>query len=287
MERPISVVIPARDAEATLGLQLDALVAQLGPSDEVIVVDSGSTDATAGTVLQRAERDPRVRLTTSGASPGAGAARNVGVSVAQHALLAFLDADDLVGAGWLDVMRREVARHPYVAGHLEVERINPGWVVAIRGRPAREQPTFHGGLPFAHGCNMAVQRSAWETVGGMTEDLSLLAGEDIELALRLQASGVVCHHAPDAVVHYRYRSSGPALFRQAHAHHVVVPLLARKMEGSGFDGPPRWLDARKWVWLLVRLPQLRAEPGRSRWLYQAGIRIGLLHGSILHRRIVL
>jgi glycosyltransferase involved in cell wall biosynthesis len=43
----VSVVIPAYNAERTIGRVLEALGAQDAPVDEVIVVDDGSTDATA------------------------------------------------------------------------------------------------------------------------------------------------------------------------------------------------------------------------------------------------
>ncbi|MBI2467114.1 MAG: glycosyltransferase family 2 protein [Candidatus Rokubacteria bacterium] len=85
-----SVVIPAYDAEATLPACLAALARQsLAPERfEVIVVDDGSTDATA----QVAER-AGVRVVRLPANAGPAAARNRGAQAARGEVLVFTDAD--------------------------------------------------------------------------------------------------------------------------------------------------------------------------------------------------
>src|SRR6185312_14653023 len=62
----LSVVIPARDAEATLGDALDSLLAQTRGDWCAIVVDDGSTDGTADIVRAYAARDSRIRLLSDG-----------------------------------------------------------------------------------------------------------------------------------------------------------------------------------------------------------------------------
>ncbi len=89
----ISVIIPAHNAEETIGRALDSVLAQSSPDLEAIVVDDGSTDATAEVVEFHIRRDPRVRLLRS-AHAGPSAARNAGIDVAGGEWLAFLDADD-------------------------------------------------------------------------------------------------------------------------------------------------------------------------------------------------
>src|SRR3954471_14053861 len=72
-----SVVIPARNASATLSLALTGLQAQAAPpSFEVLVVDDGSSDGTVA-VAQSFDGLPlRILSTTGGVGPGA--ARNLG-----------------------------------------------------------------------------------------------------------------------------------------------------------------------------------------------------------------
>jgi glycosyltransferase involved in cell wall biosynthesis len=87
----VSVVIPARDAEAYLGEAIESVLQQTLPPDQVIVVDDGSTDATAEVAEGFGSRVTCVRQQPS----GLGAALNRGLEEARGALLAFLDADDV------------------------------------------------------------------------------------------------------------------------------------------------------------------------------------------------
>lgn len=58
---PISILIPARDEERTIGAALAAALASQGLTIEVLVGDDGSRDGTAGIVRDAAARDPRCR----------------------------------------------------------------------------------------------------------------------------------------------------------------------------------------------------------------------------------
>lgn len=85
-----SVIIPAYNAEATLARALDSVLAQTWPAYEIIVVDDGSSDATAAVV---ATYDDKVRYLYQH-NAGVSAARNAGAQAATGDWLAFLDADD-------------------------------------------------------------------------------------------------------------------------------------------------------------------------------------------------
>ncbi|MCA5893003.1 glycosyltransferase family 2 protein [Isoptericola sp. NEAU-Y5] len=90
----ISVVLPTYDRAETLPAAIASVLEQTVPVHEVIVVDDGSTDASADIVARAAERDSRVRLVQQ-RHLGATAARNRGISEAQGELVAFQDSDDL------------------------------------------------------------------------------------------------------------------------------------------------------------------------------------------------
>ena len=86
----IGVIIPAFNAERFIRDAVHSVLAQTHQSVECIVVDDGSTDATAVAV---AEFGDRVRLVQQ-ANRGVSAARNRGAAETRAELLAFLDADD-------------------------------------------------------------------------------------------------------------------------------------------------------------------------------------------------
>jgi len=87
----VSVVIPAYNAEKTLGLTLESVLAQSLDDVEVIVVDDGSTDGTAA-VANGVGRPVRCISMHNG---GVSKARNTGIDAATGRYVAFLDADDL------------------------------------------------------------------------------------------------------------------------------------------------------------------------------------------------
>ena len=57
----VSVLLPVRNASATLGAALDGLLAQRLPDFEVVALDDGTSDGTPALVQAYAQRDARVR----------------------------------------------------------------------------------------------------------------------------------------------------------------------------------------------------------------------------------
>jgi glycosyltransferase involved in cell wall biosynthesis len=88
----VSCIVPVRNGERYLGEALDSVLAQTHRDLEVVVVDDGSTDGSAG--VAEAFGDP-VRVIRFAETMGTTRARAAGVRVAAGGLVAFLDADDL------------------------------------------------------------------------------------------------------------------------------------------------------------------------------------------------
>lgn len=90
----VSVVVPAFNAADTIQETLNSISQQTYRKLEVVVVDDGSTDATAEMVRRHGSRDPRFRV-VSKPNGGVASARNHGIGSSRGDFVAFIDADDL------------------------------------------------------------------------------------------------------------------------------------------------------------------------------------------------
>jgi glycosyltransferase involved in cell wall biosynthesis len=106
-EASVSVVIPAFNAERTIGAVLTALRNQSAPPEEVIVVDDGSTDDTAAVATEHG-----VRVIRMSAPTYAGGARNRGWDESTGDVVVFLDSDAVPAPGWDQGLRAALAEFP-------------------------------------------------------------------------------------------------------------------------------------------------------------------------------
>lgn len=103
----VSVIVPARDVAEYISPLLKDLERQTFADMEVIVVDDGSTDGTLQVIEAALERDRRFRLLNAGGA-GVSAARNIGIDAASGEFLAFVDADDRIGADYLQKLHDSI-----------------------------------------------------------------------------------------------------------------------------------------------------------------------------------
>lgn len=202
----ISVVVPAYNRESTIAQTLDSLLAQTHRCWEVIVVDDGSSDATAERVEEYARRDERVRIYRQ-ANKGVSAARNAGIARASHPWLFFLDADDwIVPTAFAALLQASSSSD-------EIDAVYAGYVrVDEKGRETRERrpahaedlfPAFTQMCAFAiHAC--LVRTDLVRAVDGFDE--TLVTCEDWDLWQRIARSGARFATIPDYIAYYRMRA---------------------------------------------------------------------------------
>jgi glycosyltransferase involved in cell wall biosynthesis len=232
----VSVVIPAHDAEATLGDQLAALARQSAPvAYEVLVCDNGSRDGTAAVARSWATRAP-VRVVDAAARRGPGAARNIGAAAADAPLLAFCDADDVVDDDWLAEIVAGLGEFDLVAGGSGFALLNGHSL----GRPDWQDPLFRTpqapALVGASSSNLGIRAAMLERVGGFDELLH--AAEDVDLCWRVQFAGGRVGARSTARVQLRRRATLRGAFRQAYGYGVGDRALARKYGDLGAYRPP-------------------------------------------------
>lgn len=97
----ISVIIPIYNAEKYLPEMLTCLSAQTERDLEIILINDGSTDATADICTSAAHKDSRIRYVYQ-ENAGVSSARNHALSMAVGEYIAFLDADDSIDSDYLE-----------------------------------------------------------------------------------------------------------------------------------------------------------------------------------------
>jgi len=209
----ISVIVPAYNAEDTLGACLEALLDQtIAKSEyEVIVVDDGSTDRT-----QEVASNYGVRL-LSQPNQGPGAARNLGAHHARGDILLFTDADCVPARDWIERIVAPLA-DPEIAGVKGVYRTQQRSLVArfvqleYEDKYRRMQRQRY--IDFVDTYSAAYRRSVFEANGGFDPAFPRASGEDVEFSYRLSRRGYKLVFAPDAVVYHRHVDSIAGYFRR-------------------------------------------------------------------------
>lgn len=285
----LSVVLPVLNGEKTIAEQLKALARQRDPEIawEIVVVDNGSTDATASIVRRYARDDLKLRLVDAAREHNLAYARNVGVDAAEGSLIAFCDADDVVADDWALETVRALCLHPFVAFAFEYERLNTAAALVGRSRFQSEGIERFFGLPIASG-SLGVNRSVWENVGGNDERWSF-TGEDFEFSLRVrQVLGVEPFFAEGAVYHCRLRSGWQPTFRQARRYGRGHVALFRRYVADRPSRSQRLGDAgRAWWWIVTRAPPALVRPRRRQlWARRAGMRVGRAIESVRERQFL-
>lgn len=179
------VIICVLNGARVITEQLDALAAQATSREfEILVVDNGSSDDTTDVVERWAavqgRTRPRLRLIRAGGPPGISRVRNIGVLHARGRILAFCDADDVVGPRWVDSFCEAVRPDIIVGGPLRWRRQDGS---LIEGLELDTLPRSLG-REFVNGGNLSIERETLIRLGGFDESLPRYGWEDVDLCWR-------------------------------------------------------------------------------------------------------
>lgn len=281
----VSVIVPARNAAATIGHQLTALAAQdFAGTWEVLVVDNGSTDDLAAAVAAFADRLPDLRVIPANGRAGVPHARNCGARAARADLLALCDADDEVEPGWLRAMVAGLQQCDHVGGLVDELTINDPVVTAWK-RPRKRDGlrVALGLLPYATGACCGVRREVFDAIGGWDESYAR-GGNDVEFSFRVQLAGYRLCWVPDAVVHYRLRRSLRAHAAKCFRTALADAHLRRDFGRFGARGRTWSTRFRTWAKLLAITPAaVVREPERGRWVGMVAEEVGRAWGLVAFR----
>lgn len=199
----VSIIVPAYNAERTIGPMIDSVLAQTFADWELIIIDDGSTDGTAAVVHGYA--DPRLRYHFQDNAERS-AARNNGLARARGAFITFLDSDDLFLPGKLALQVAALTADPalgLVAGGNRY--IDDAGAVLSFSHPWELTPRLDLDA-FLAGCpiwlpHTLVRRDWVDRVGGF--DSAVEPTEDYDWLLRLAHLGCPMAWTPQLVWAYR------------------------------------------------------------------------------------
>ena len=201
---PVSVLIAAFNEEKVIASTLRAVLANdYAGKIEVLVVDDGSRDETAVEVEKIAQTDPRIRLVRQ-PNHGKAVALQRGLSLIQHEIVVFLDADTHFQSNTLRLLVRPMSEETVVAvsGHAKVGNLR-SFIARCQSLEYtcgfnldRRAYDRWNCITVVPGAISALRRSAIERVGGLSLD-TLAEDTDLTLALHRGKSRIV--YTPDAI----------------------------------------------------------------------------------------
>lgn len=251
---PVSVVIPCFNQGKYLDEALSSALGQTYPRIQAIVVNDGSTNPETLEALKaiKARRDPRLIVLDS-PNQGLAAARNLGIRAASGKYILPLDADDAIGARYVERAVEVLARRPevgmvYCLAEYFGARQGP-W----RLPPFSREELLCNNVIF---CSALFRKQDWESAGGYCPELAH-GWEDWDLWLGFIELGRTAFRLPE--VHFRYRVREGSMVRsmtpesESRARKLIlarhaslyadlpmrgdVPALARLFLAEGHEYP--------------------------------------------------
>jgi succinoglycan biosynthesis protein ExoO len=234
----VTVMIPAFNAGAYIGVAISSCQRQTLGDIEILVVDDGSTDDTAS-VVQRYTDDSRVRLISLGANRGVAAARNTALFHATGTWIATLDADD-----WMTDDRLEVLVDAAVAANADLAHDDLPLIYEGETEPYSTLARSTGSVittvtavnldrlidcevggrsAYRLGLTQPILRRAFLEAHGIRYDERLKVGEDYLLYLECLLAGATWIQIPSGHYFYLQRPASASRTRQ-------VPTLERKLD---------------------------------------------------------
>ena len=233
----VSVLLPVRDAAEHLPECIASLQAQTLADFEVLAVDDGSQDPSAGLLDAWAERDDRVRVlrqAREGLVPALERARGH----ARGRYLARMDADDVAEPERLLKQLELMERHPDLAGcgcgvaYFPQQAVQGGalryqrWLNALVTPGEIERGLFVE-CPLAHP-TFFLRSAAVKAIGGYRD---LGWPEDYDLLLRLWEAGGRFAKVPEVLLGWRESPS-----RLSRTHPAYAPEAFRRLKVSALRG---------------------------------------------------
>lgn len=201
----VSVVIITRNEEKYIKDLLDSLVTQTVVPYEIIIVDAESTDNTQPIIRQYMKRYDFVKLFVEKGTRGEG--RNFGAFKAKGDIIAFIDADCIANAFWIQELIEGLKKADVVAG----QSVRLGYHAFS---DLERVGIIHNGTDVTYpSCNLAYSTKVFKKINGF--DPTFKEAEEVDLNFRAVDSGYKLIYYPQAIVYHRVRESIRGFIKQS------------------------------------------------------------------------
>lgn len=254
---PATVLVCTRGRAELIPRCLHSIASVLGESDQLLVVEAGSSSARK---LVAELGDARCQWLAAGL-PGKSRQLNHGIRAARHEVILMTDDDCSVRRGWIDAMAAAFLEPDVGLAFGPVDGLSrlPS---SVPGKPLPPGPAPPAMWRFSHGAAMAVRRSAAFEVGGFDERLgpgAAVHGEEADLLLRMQAAGWRCWAADaPAVQHLEWRTEAQNL-----RNLLVYERGAGAWAGAALRRDPSGAAGAVWTRLRYQADLVSAPPSAS------------------------
>ena len=283
----ISVVIPVRNEEDSIRILLESLLNQTLRPDEIVITDTGSTDATPEIVSEFVKRGLPVRLLReSSALPGRG--RNLAAAQAANDWIAFIDAGIRPERAWLECLAQRADDQSdveVVYGTYEPITDSLFKLCAVMAYVA---PAYEMEGRLIRPCSVAsalMKRSVWDQVGGFPENLR--SAEDLLFMRKIERANFKIVRAPEALVHWQVQGTAWRTFKRfvSYARNNMRAGLWREWQAPLFRRygvvlltmlpafwlGPEWLLVTLFLWLSLLFARAAMAIWRNRARYPGSI----------------
>jgi GT2 family glycosyltransferase len=221
----ISIVVCSYNGAATIRDTLEGIRGLEYPNFQAIVVNDGSTDATASIAAGY-----EVELIST-ENRGLSNARNTGWQAANGEIVAYIDDDAYPDPHWLHYLALTFMRTSYVGvGGPNIAPAGDGPIAdCVANAPGGPVHVLLTDTDAEHipGCNMAFKREALSTIDGF-DPRYRAAGDDVDLCWRLQERGWRIGFSAAAVVWHHRRNSLRTYWKQQQGYGKAEALLVGK-----------------------------------------------------------
>ena len=206
-----SVIIVSWNGEPHLGDCLRAILTQVDPDDQVIVVDNGSADGSTTLIRQQF---PQVHLIESERHLGLAGGYNAGLRAARGEYLLLVSQDVTVQAGWLEKMVEALT--PAEVGVAGCKLLHPdgtiqqaggitSYPLALPGHHETDegQRDTRREVDYVTDAAMGLKRTMLNEIGPFDEGFFPACYEETDLCFRARAAGYQVIYTPEATgVHH-------------------------------------------------------------------------------------